>query len=367
MAKAFFTKHNIPFVEIDVEKDKQAAKEMVDLSGQYGVPVIAIGNDVIVGFNIDELNKSLGTRDAGHEFDILIIGAGPAGLTAAMYCARKSLNTLIVGEDIGGQALWSWSIDNYMGYRMITGEDLMKKFEEQVQDQFIHFELDRVVSLNQSNGLFLAQTASGKVFRTKGMIIATGKRPRTLGIKGEDFYMGRGVSVCSTCDGPLYRGKNIAVVGGGNSALQTAIEMSGIASHVHLIVRSTIKADEAYLKNYRNKDNITTHLNTEITALSGEPFLKAITIRDRVTGVEAQVDIDGVFLEIGLLPNTEFLGNFVKLNENKEIVVDLNCHTDVPGVFACGDVTSVKGKQIIIAAGEGAKAALEAYEYIMKT
>jgi len=367
MAKAFFAKHGIPFVEINVEGNKQAAKEMVDLSGQFGIPVIVIGDEIVVGFDTDKLNKLLGTQAVGLEFDILIIGAGPAGLTAAMYCARKSLNTLIIGEDIGGQALWSWSIDNYMGYRMITGEDLMKKFEEQVRDQSIHFELDRVISLSQADGFLLAQTATEKTFKAKGMIIATGKRPRTLGIKGEDSYIGRGVSVCSTCDGPLYKGKNIAVVGGGNSALQTAIEMSGIARHVHLIVRSTIKAEVTYLTTFKSKENITTHLNTEITAFHGEPFLKAITIKDRQTGSEAHVDIEGVFLEIGLLPNTEFLGSFVKLNENKEIIVDLNCYTNIPGVFACGDVTSIRGKQIIIAAGEGAKAALEAYDFVMKT
>jgi alkyl hydroperoxide reductase subunit F len=204
MAKAFFAKHNIPFVEIDVEGNRQAAKEMVDLSGQFGIPVIVIGNDVIVGFDIDKLNKLLGIREIGLEFDILIIGAGPAGLTAAMYCARKSLNTLIIGEDIGGQALWSWSIDNYMGYRMITGEDLMKKFEEQARSQNIRVDLDEAAAVALEGDLFEVVTASGVTYRGVCVILAQGKRPRKLDVLGEDRYIGRGVSICSTCDGPLF-------------------------------------------------------------------------------------------------------------------------------------------------------------------
>ena len=367
MTKAFLEKHGIAYIDIDVGEDKEAAKEMVDLSGQFGVPVIVYGEEVIVGFDAERLNKLVGGESPATESDVVIIGAGPAGLTAAMYCARKSLATIILGEDIGGQALWSWSIDNYMGYRMVTGEDLMKKFEKQVRELPIHLEIDKVTNIRKNNTRFTITTVAGKTFTTKSVIIASGKRPRTLGIKDEDAYIGHGVSVCSTCDGPLYKGKRVAVVGGGNSALQTAIEMSGIAKWVHLIVRSTIRADDVYMTIYRSKENITTYLNSEITTYHGKPFLDAMTVKNRETGHEVKVEVDGVFLEIGLLPNTEFLGDFVKRNENGEVIVDINCHTSVPGVFAAGDVTTIHGKQIIIAAGEGAKAALEAYDHVMRT
>jgi alkyl hydroperoxide reductase subunit F len=198
------------------------------------------------------------------------------------------------------------------------------------------------------------------------VIIATGKHPRSLGVADEEKFIGRGVSICSTCDGPLFRGKTVAVVGGGNSALQTAIEMSGIAQTVYLIVRSTIKADEAYLDSYRKKGSIVTYTNAEVSRLSGDTFLTGITIKDRKTGEEKEIAVDGLFAEIGWLPNTGFLDDLVTLNPEKEVIVDVNCHTNVPGIYAAGDVTSVKGKQIIIAAGEGAKAALEAYEWLVK-
>jgi alkyl hydroperoxide reductase subunit F len=324
------------------------------------------GDEVIVGFDSEKLNELAGKEPEGGEFDVVIIGAGPAGLTAAMYSTRKSLSTAVISEDIGGQALWSWSVENYMGYRMITGEELMKKFEEQIKELPIHLQLDHVVSVKKSDALFRLETATGKSLTAKSVIIATGKHPRTLGIKDEDSYIGHGVSVCSTCDGPLYRGKMVAVVGGGDSALQTAIEMSGIAKWVYLIVRREIKADANYRKKVESIQNITTFVNTEVTAYHGKTLLDGITIEDRETKKKTKIDVDGLFLDIGLLPNTEFLGDLVRKNELNEIEVDQNCHTSVEGIFAAGDVTNVHGKQIIIAAGEGAKAALEAHQYIVK-
>ena len=366
MTKAFLEKYNVPFEDVDVGENKEAARELVEKSGQFGVPVILWEDEVIVGFDAEKLNRLVGKEATSGDFDVLIIGAGPAGLTAAMYCARKSLTTAVVSADIGGQALWSWSIDNYMGYRMITGEELMKRFEEQVKELPIHLEVDRVVSVEKAANRYRAETVSGKSITATSLILATGKRPRTLGLPNEDDYIGRGVSVCSTCDGPLYKGKRIAVVGGGNSALQTAIEMSRIATWVYLIVRSRIRADEIVQEVCEKKENITILLHSEVTKLHGTPLLTAITVKDREGGIETKIDVDGLFLEIGLLPNTEFLDDFVEVNETREVVVDENCHTNLPGVYAAGDATSIHGKQVIIAAGEGAKAALEAYDYVMK-
>ncbi len=365
LAKAFLEKLGVAYTSVDVGEDTAAAKKMIALSGQRGVPVITVDDEVIVGFDARRLNELFGTSTAGDIFDVLIIGAGPAGLTAGVYCARKLLKTMIISENIGGQALESWSIENYMGYRVVTGEDLMKKFEEQVRTLDIRLELDRCTGISTEDGLFVVKTASDATLKAKSLILTQGKKPRKLGVANEEQYLGRGLSICSTCDGPLYKGKRIAVVGGGNSALQTAVEMSAIAESVSLIVRRTIRADPVYMQMLETKPNITVHTNAEITALRGDKFLSGITLKDE-KGKEQSMDIDGVFIEIGWLPNTDILDGFVELNAQKEVVVDLNCHTTREGVFAAGDVTSVKSKQIIIASGDGAKAALEAHEYVIK-
>ncbi|MDD1666550.1 MAG: FAD-dependent oxidoreductase [Methanomicrobiales archaeon] len=368
MVKAFLEKRGIPYSEINVSEDREAAGEMIRLSGQNGVPVTIAGDRVIVGFDARALQEVFGGEEPPVDiFDVIILGAGPAGLAAAVYTARKFLKTLVITENIGGQALESWAIENYMGYRMITGEDLMKKFEEQARELHIQLELDGVVGISRDGSSITVKTATDRSFVARSLIIATGKHPKMLGIEGEERFIGRGLSICATCDGPLFRGKNVAVVGGGNSALQTAIEMSRIAKTVHLVVRSQIRCDAILKETYQKKENIITHLNTEVARLYGDQFLTGLGLRHRDTGEEARVDVDGVFLEIGWLPNTEFLEEFVPLNPEKEVVVDENCHTEIPGVFAAGDVTSIKGKQIIIAAGEGAKAALEVYEYLVKT
>jgi alkyl hydroperoxide reductase subunit F len=366
MAKAFLDKHGVPYDSIDVGENTDAAKKMIALSGQRGVPVIIVDDEVIIGFDSQKLNDLFGEAISGEVYDVLIVGAGPAGLTAGVYCARKMLNTIIISENIGGQALESWAIENYMGYRMITGEDLMKKFEEQVRTLNMRLELDRIVSISKNDDVFTIRTISENTLKSKTLILAQGNRPKKLGVANEEQYLGRGLSICSTCDGPLYKGKRIAIVGGGNSAIQTAVEMSDIAQSARLIVRSNIRADPVYVRMLESKKNIAIQLNSQITALHGNKFLNAITIRNE-SGEEQKIDIDGVFVEIGWLPNTDILDGFVALNDKKEIIVDVNCHTSMAGVFAAGDVTSIKGKQIIIASGEGAKAALEAHEYLLKS
>ena len=366
MAKAFLEKHNVQYESLDVGNDTVAAQKMIDLSGQRGVPVIMVDDEVIVGFDSDRLNELFGKPQTGESYDVVIVGAGPAGLTAGVYCARKMLNTIIITENIGGQALESWAIENYMGYRMIAGEDLMKKFEEQVRTLNIRLELDKVIAITKDDGLFSISTVSGNTLKAKAVILTQGNRPKKLGVANEEQYLGRGLSICSTCDGPLYKGKQVAVVGGGNSALQTAVEMSDIAKSVSLIVRSPIRADPVYLEKLKEKKNITVHTGSHVSALQGEKFLSGITIKDE-QGKEQTILLDGVFIEIGWLPNTDMVENLVQLNEKKEIIVDINSHTSIPGIYAAGDVTSVKSKQIVIASGDGAKAALEAFEYILKS
>ena len=366
MVKAYLDRHGVDYLTIDVGTDKEQAQKMIEISGQYGVPVVTIDDEVIVGFDAQRLNTLFGEEKGGEVYDVLIIGAGPAGLTAGVYCARKLLKTMIISENIGGQASESWAIENYMGYRMITGDDLMRKFEEQVRSLDLHLEIDKVLILDRSGNEFIVNTATGAAYRARAVILAQGKQPRKLGAEGEERYLGRGLSVCATCDGPLFRDKVVAIVGGGNSALQTAIEMSGIAREVHLVVRSTIKADEAYVKAYEQKANIVTHKNSIVSKLQGNSMLNGITLKDRTSGKETDLSVDGVFAETGWIPNTAFLEGFVDMNQEKEVIIDIDCHTSVPGIFAAGDITNVRTKQIIIAAGEGAKAALSVYDYLIK-
>lgn len=365
MAKAFLDRYGVQYRSIDVGIDRKAAKEMVERSGQYGVPVITIDDETIVGFDSARLKQLFSSKPDPEMYDIVIIGAGPAGLTAALYCQRKTLKTIILSENIGGQALESWNIENYMGYRMITGDDLMSKFEEQVRNDGINIELDRVTSLVPISGGYLIRTISDQEFKGKAVILAQGKKPRHLGLPREEEFTGRGLSVCATCDGPLFKDKIVAIVGGGNSALQTAIEMSSIAKTVHLIIRSSIRADPVYQEKYQKYPNIITHTGSIVSDLLGTDHLTGIMITENKSEESISLPVDGLFTEIGWEPNTGFLEGLLKMNDIKEIEIDVNCATSATGIFAAGDVTIVKGKQIIIAAGEGAKAALSAFDYLM--
>ena len=364
MVKAFLQKYNVEYTAVDVGRDREAAREMIRVSGQRGVPVTIVGDEVIVGFDAKRLRELFGAPMADAIYDVVIVGAGPAGLTAAVYCARKLLKTIVVSENIGGQATWSWAIENYMGFRLITGEDLIRKFEEQVHGLDVSLELDRVRDIEREGDIFSVRTAPENVLRCRAVILATGKQPRTLGLPGEERLIGKGISVCSTCDGPLFRDRPIAIVGGGNAAIQTAVEMAKIASSVALIVRSALRCDEICI-NQAEETGVRFFFHHEVTELHGDTALTGITIRDRETGKEKLLDVEGLFLEIGLIPNTKFLGSLVAQNELGEILIDENNHTRTDGVFAAGDATCIKGKQIIIAAGEGAKAALAAHEYLL--
>ncbi|WFN34000.1 FAD-dependent oxidoreductase [Methanogenium sp. S4BF] len=369
LTKGYLSRLGVPFTEVDVGRDRSAAEEMVKLSGQYGVPVTVVDGEVIVGFDVARFRELFETGEAPDVYDVLIIGGGPAGLTAAMYASRKMLSVLVLTENIGGQALESWAIENYMGFRLVTGGELMQKFEEKVREEAgITLELDSVTALHEETDRgFAAETASGRTFSARAVIITSGMRPQWLGLPEEKRFIGRGESICSTCDGPLFAGKTVAVVGGGNYALTTAIEMSGIAKEVHLIVRSKLRADEIYQKEYATVKNIFTHKPAVVTAIHGETLVQGITITDQETGSETRLAVDGLFLAIGHQPNNGFLDGFVDLNEHGEIKIDVNCTTSRPGVFAAGDITEVHSKQVIIASGEGAKAALEAYQYLSRS
>ena len=298
--------------------------------------------------------------------DVLVIGAGPAGLSAGVYCARKMMDTLVVSSNVGGQATWSWEVENYLGYQLISGVELVERFREHL-DLFkvALWEGRDVVSLAAAKDAFTAVTDTDGELRARSVIVASGKVPRLLGVPGEDPYRGRGVAYCSTCDGPLFRGKKVVVVGGGNSALDAALQLSQIAKRVYLIAaEDALGGDEIRRSQVMAAAGVEVLLSSRVTAIRGEQLVKAVDI-DR-GGKLSSLEVSGLFIEIGSIPSTGFLPPEVELNELGEIVVDANNRSSVPGLFAAGDVTNVVEKQIIIAAGEGAKAALSAYAWLVE-
>ena len=300
-------------------------------------------------------------------YELIIIGAGPAGMTAAVYAARKKLNTLLISGDIGGQVLWTAGVENYMGYQFIEGHELMKKFEEQVKQFPLDIKTEeRVSSLSQTNGGFEVRTDKGEIYEAKAAMIATGKHPRQLNVPGEEKLKGRGVTYCATCDGPLFAGENVAVIGGGNSALEAAEDMVKIAEHVYLISLTPLTGDQILIDKVTGATNLTMFLEHEVLEIKGESRVEGIKIRDLKSKQERELDVGGIFVEIGLIPNSEPFKGIVRLNRLEEIEVNCANETGVTGLFAAGDVTNVPEKQIVVAAGEGAKAALKAHRYLQR-
>ena len=300
-------------------------------------------------------------------YDLIIIGAGPAGMTAAVYAARKKLNTLLLSKDLGGQPNWTVGIENYMGYQFIEGPELMQKFEEQVKQFPIEEKTgDGAASISQVDGGFEVRIEKGETYQGRAAIIATGKRPRTLNVSGEERLKGRGVTYCAICDGPLFEGMKVAVIGGGNSALEAADDMTKIAEHVYLISLTPLTGDQVLIDKVNGATNITIFIEHETLEITGDNFVSGIRIRDIKSGEERSLEAGGVFVEIGLIPNSELAKGLVNLNRLGEIEVNCACETGIPGLFAAGDVTNVPEKQIVVAAGEGSKAALQAHRYLQR-
>lgn len=302
-------------------------------------------------------------------YELIIIGAGPAGMTAAVYAARKKLNTLLISGDIGGQGLTSWLVENYMGYQFIEGHELMKKFEEQVKQFPTDVKVEvgkRSERLLRVDGGFEVRTDRGETYQAKAVIVATGKRPRQLNVPGEKELLGRGVTYCAVCDGPLFAGENVAVIGGGNSALEAADDMVKIAEHIYLVSLTPLTGDQILIDKVKATSNLTMFLEHEVLEIKGKDRVEAIKIRDLKSKEEKELDVGGIFIEIGLIPNSDVVKDLVTPNRLGEIEVNCGNETGVPGFFAAGDVTSVPDKQIVIAAGEGAKAALQAHRYLQR-
>jgi alkyl hydroperoxide reductase subunit F len=298
-------------------------------------------------------------------FDVAILGGGPAGMTAAVYTARKQLSTVLISPDLGGQVLETSGIENYLGYQYVTGPELALKFSEQIQQFPLKLaQGERIDQVRKIDDIFNLKTDANREIKSRSLIIATGKRSRKLGVPGEEEYRGRGVSYCAICDGPFFKGQPIAIAGGGNSAITAAIDMLQMGSAVTVVNDSQgWQADEILMQQVKDKVQlIDSHTIKEISGdgrqVTGVKIAPVKNSEDKI------LEVAGIFIEIGLTPNTENLKGVVAMNKYGEIETDCFSRTSQTGVFAAGDCTTVPEKQIIIAAGEGAKAALAAYRYL---
>ena len=300
-------------------------------------------------------------------YDLAILGAGPGGLTAAVYAARKELKVCMIARDIGGQTTLTADIENYMGFEMISGAELSAKFHLQVQQFPVDLKIGQIVTkIEAIDEHFRMETDGGEAVEARAVVISTGKRSRPLGIEAEQRLRGRGVSYCSICDGPLFKGARVAVIGGGNSAVTSVLDLMALAAHVTVVnIADEWQADPILIHRAQQSDKVDWVLGHKLVDILGEEEVTGIAIQPRDGGETREIPVEGVFVEVGLIPNTGFLKGFVDLNEWGEVIVDCRTRTSRPGVYAAGDVTNAPDKQIIVAAGEGAKAALVAYEYLM--
>ena len=300
-------------------------------------------------------------------YDLLILGAGPAGLNAALYAKRKGLDTIIIARDKGGQVMDTSSVENYLGFPSLTGEGLVRKFLEHVEElkvPILEYEEVETIQNETDTSIKIVKLKSGKTLKTKTVVIATGSKPRRLGVPGEKEFSGKGVCYCAICDGPLFAEEEVIVAGGGNSAVEAALDLSKIAAKVTLVHRSQFRADKILVDQLVQKPNVEIRLSTDILEVVGDRFMSGIRVHDKESSKEYTIDAAGLFVEIGYLPNSEMFAGYVELNSRNEITVDKHGMTSVPGIFAAGDVTDTPYKQIIMSAADGAKCSLAANDYI---
>jgi thioredoxin-disulfide reductase len=297
-------------------------------------------------------------------YDLIIIGAGPAGLTAGIYASRKKMDFLIISLDVGGQAAWSGNVENYTGYQFISGPELAQKFQEHARQYGVELIEGQEVKEVIKTGRLIQVNAGGRDYQSRSLIIASGKKSKELGLPGEKEFKNHGLTYCATCDGPIFFGKDVAVIGGGNSAMDAVLQLTRIARQIYLVNNTPdLSGDPIMLQKIRQNNKVMILNNSSVTGISGDRFVKGIKVKDGLE--ERDLAVEGVFVEIGLEPNSSFVQGVEKNSEN-EIIVNSRNQTSLEGVFAAGDVTDVPEKQIIIAAGEGAKATLSAFSYLSK-
>ncbi|QBQ05116.1 alkyl hydroperoxide reductase subunit F [Sporosarcina pasteurii] len=356
--------------------DGAVFKEEVESKNVMAVPTVFLNGESFSSGrqSIEEILAKLGSGPDASEFenkepfDVLVVGGGPAGASAAIYAARKGVRTGIVADRFGGQILDTATIENFISVNRTEGPKLAASLEEHVKDYEIEVMNLQTATGLEKKDLFEIELENGAVLKSKSVILSTGASWRNVGVPGEAEFRNKGVAYCPHCDGPLFEGKDIAVIGGGNSGIEAAIDLAGIVNHVTVLeFASELKADSVLQDRLYKLPNVTVVKNAQTKEITGTDSVNGITYIDRDTNEEHHIELAGVFVQIGLVPNTNWLGNAVERNNFGEIIVDKRGATNVPGVFGAGDCTDSAYKQIIISMGSGATAALSAYDYLGKT
>lgn len=355
--------------------DGAAFKEEVESKNIMAVPTVYLNGENFGSgrMTLEEMLAKMGSSADASEFDnkdpydVLVVGGGPAGSSAAIYAARKGIRTGIVAERFGGQVLDTMSIENFITVKETEGPKLVASLEEHVKEYNIDVMNLQKATKIVKNDLFELELENGATLKSKSVIISTGARWRNVNVPGEQEYKNKGVAYCAHCDGPLFEGKDVAVIGGGNSGIEAAIDLAGIVNHVTVLeFADTLKADEVLQKRAYSLPNVTIITNAQTTEITGDDNVNGITYVERDTNEEKHVALQGVFVQIGLVPNTEFLADVVERTPMGEIIVDKHGQTNVPGLFAAGDCADTAYKQIIVSMGSGATASLGAFDYLIR-
>ena len=357
----------------EVTEREIMAVPMVFLNGKVFGSGRMLVEEIVAKIDKGSADREATKINAKETFDVLIVGGGPAGAAAAVYAARKGIRVGVAAERFGGQVNDTMAIENYISVLETDGP----KFGAALEAQVRHYGADimnlqratKLIPAEEEGGLIQVQMENGGVLKARSVILSTGARWRNVNVPGEQEYKNKGVAYCPHCDGPLFKGKRTAVIGGGNSGIEAAIDLAGIVAHVTVIeFADQLKADAVLVKKLNSLSNVTVHTNAQTIEITGDgSVVNGIRFKDRVSGHEQHIALEGVFVQIGLIPNTEFLKETLELSKFGEIVVDAKGHTNVPGVFAAGDCTTVPFKQIVIAAGDGSKAALSAFDHLIRT
>ncbi|KGM42130.1 alkyl hydroperoxide reductase [Aquabacterium sp. NJ1] len=357
----------------EVETREIMAVPMVFLNGSMFASGKMTVEEIVAKLDTGAAARDAAKLSAKEAYDVLIVGGGPAGAAAAVYAARKGIRTGVVAERFGGQVNDTLAIENYISVLETDGPKFAAALEAHTRAYDVDImnlqRADKLIPAAQPGGLIEVQLANGGVLKSKSVIISTGARWRNVNVPGEAEYRNKGVAYCPHCDGPLFKGKRVAVIGGGNSGVEAAIDLAGVVAHVTLIeFAEQLKADAVLVNKLKSLPNVEIHTNAQTTEITGvEGKVNGLSYKDRATGADHHVALEGVFVQIGLVPNTEWLKGTLELSRFGEIMVDAKGATNVPGVFAAGDCTTVPYKQIVIAAGDGAKAALGAFDHLIRS
>jgi len=357
----------------EVEARQILAVPMVFLNGEHFGQGRMEVDEIVAKLDTGTAARDAAKLNAKEAYDVLIVGGGPAGAAAAVYAARKGIRTGMLAERMGGQTMDTMSIENFISVLETDGPKFAAALEQHAKQYDVDIlnlqRAEKLIPAEQPGGLIGVQLANGATLKSRTVILSTGARWREINVPGEQEYRNKGVAYCPHCDGPLFKGKRVAVIGGGNSGVEAAIDLAGLVGHVTLLeFGEQLRADAVLVNKLNSLSNVTVHTQAQTTEINGtDGKVSGLTYTDRASGESKHVELAGVFVQIGLVPNSEWLKGTLELSRHGEIVVDARGQTSVPGVFAAGDVTTVPFKQIIIATGDGAKAALGAFDHLIRT